>query len=60
MLLQTSETDVTPSLTVFKDGVEVVTVTAAEGELKDRITALLAVVGWSPGTLLDNVSILFV
>lgn len=60
MLLQTSETDATPSLEVFKDGVKAVTVTAAEGELKDRITALLAVVSWSPGTLLDNVSILFV
>lgn len=49
MLLQTSETDASPSLAVFKDGSKVVTVTA-EGELKDRIASLLAVVGWSPGT----------
>ncbi|GAB9468667.1 Abc1 family protein [Globisporangium polare] len=47
VLLQTSETDAPPSLSVFKDGAKAVTVTA-EGELKDRITALLAVVGWSP------------
>lgn len=48
VLLQHAETGAAPSLAVYKDGANVLTVTP-EGELEPRIRALLAHVGWSPG-----------
>ncbi|KAF1785021.1 GAF domain-like [Phytophthora cactorum] len=46
-LVQSSKEVETPSLTVFKDGVEVATVTT-DGELKDRVNKLVQHIGWSP------------
>lgn len=41
---------VAPSLVVYKGGAQVASVTSTEGTLKDRVSALIAQVGWSPGT----------
>ncbi|KAK1941434.1 Free methionine-R-sulfoxide reductase [Phytophthora citrophthora] len=47
-LVQSSSKEIeTSSLTVFKDGIEVATVTL-EGDLKDRVNTLVKHIGWSP------------